>query len=75
MIINHSDGLPLHLCKTIRSETLELQNQHGIPASAAPYLILVQPLPIFPCNIYPLREGRQLALIFVGYIAVASNHM
>ncbi len=52
---------PLYLCKTIRFQTLKLQSPHGIPASSASYLILMQPLPVFPCSIYPLREGRQHA--------------
>ena len=67
--------LPLYLCKNIRFQTLKLQSPHGIPASSAPYLVLMQPLPVFPCNIYPLREGRQHALVFVDYIAVVSNPM
>ena len=52
---------PLHLCKNIRFQNLKSQSPHGIPASSAPYLVLMQSLPVFPCSIYPLREGRQHA--------------
>ena len=68
-------NFPLHLCKNIRFQTLKLQSLHGIPASSAPYLVLMQPLPVFPCSIYPLRKGRQPALIFADYIAAFSNPM
>ena len=47
--------------QNIRFQNLKSQSPHGIPASSAPYLVLMQPLPVFPCSIYPLREGRQHA--------------